>query len=89
MRDLYKPTRAVVPLGLNAMGDGKGWAAPPGEHPDEGHTQEEWDAWDAEQAAEQAEQKRFNAIGKGKGKGGKAKAGRRAKAKARAKMESE
>ena len=38
LRDLYKPTRAVVPLGLSSFGDGKGWAAPPGEDPDEGCT---------------------------------------------------
>ena len=41
LRDLYKPTRAVVSLGLNAMGDGKGRTAPPGEDPDEGYSQEE------------------------------------------------
>ena len=68
LRDLYKPTRAVLPLGVNAMGDGKGWAAPPGDDLDGGYTQEEWDAWDAQQAAEHAEQQRLNAIGKAKGK---------------------
>ena len=54
LRDLYKPTRAVEPLGLSAMGAGKGWAAPPGDDPDGGYTQDEWDAWDAQQAAEHA-----------------------------------
>ena len=44
LRDLYKPTRAVVPLGPSVMGDGKGWAAPSGDDPDGGCTQDEWDA---------------------------------------------
>ena len=67
--DLYKPTRPTVPIGLNAMGDGKGWAAPTWQDPDEGYTQEEWDAWDVQQTAEHAERQRLYAIGKGKSKG--------------------
>ena len=69
LRDLYKPTRPTVPLGPNAMGDGKGqWAAPAWQDPDDGYTQEEWDAWDAQQNAEHAERQRLDAIGKGKGR---------------------
>ena len=66
LRDLYKSTRATVPLGLSAFGDGMGWA-PRGEEPE--YTQEEWDAWDAQQTAEAAERQQLDAIGKGKGKG--------------------
>ena len=52
LRDLYKPTRPTVPLGPSALGDGKGFQHPTWEDPDEGYTQEEWDAWDVQQSAE-------------------------------------
>ena len=52
------------------MGDGKGWAAAPGEDPGEDYFQEEWNAWDDQQNADQAERRWLDAIGKGqKGKG--------------------
>ena len=80
LRDLYKPTRPIVPLGLSALGDGNGWN-PTWEDAGEGYTQEEWDAWDARQNPEHAERQRLDAIGKGEGKGGKAKGWQKGKGK--------
>ena len=69
LRDLYKPTRPTFPLGLSAMGEDKGqWAAPAWQDPEDGYTQEEWDAWDIQQNTEDAERQRLDAFGKGKGK---------------------
>lgn len=89
LRDLYKPTRATIPLQL------KTFAEQPSNEPTpdaEEYTQAEWDAWEANQALV-AERAHLAAIGKGRkgkgggkgGKGGKRWEGQRQKRNARSK----